>query len=252
MSKNRKEHMWHAYIDGELSTSEAAEFEASLNEWERSRLVIDMRFERVLAERLSENADCPDEVWARTEARLTEAGHPRKAKSPGTKRWYWGVATLAAAAALAFVISVFAPSGVLHESPAIIMAASTLEELADTSQTAHGSDAAEQFMRDNGINLDLLDDATLEAMEGPHVHVHIIGARQEQLAGEEVTEVLIGCCEFPMKILIAKLHTAAADEIGLAAAQDGHIQATRVVGDYLAAVVGHHDGAHNLVNLLSQ
>ena len=117
--KKDTEQYWQAYLDGELSASEAADFEASLTDAQREQLAVDMHVERVLAEHLGRDAECPDEVWERTKARvarLSETGTPHAA---GHRRWYWGAATLAAAAAIAFVISIIAPTGGSPDGPRI-------------------------------------------------------------------------------------------------------------------------------------
>ncbi len=250
MHENR-EQLWQAYIDAELSLTEAADFEASLSEAERERLADDMQFERVLAERLGHEAECPDEVWERTKARILELGKPPVRIQVRHRRWYWGAATLAAAAALAFVISLFALSGVTPDRSAVILVASSIEELAASSEVGPGSDSAEQFMHEKGVQLQLVDDSTLETLVKHHPDIHFIGARQELLEGDPVTEVFVGCCGLPVKVILASLNSKAASRIGLAAAQDGDIQATRVVGGYLAAVVGRHE-SHGLLDMLSE
>ena len=65
---NNQEQVWQAYIDGELSATEMAGFEASLSPEEQERLTSDIQFVRGLSERLSEDAACPCDVWERTKA----------------------------------------------------------------------------------------------------------------------------------------------------------------------------------------
>lgn len=256
MNEN-KEHLWQAYLDSELSVIEAADFEASLTDTEQVRLMADMRFERALAERLSEGAECPKEVWARTReliSRQKVEGAPRVARR---KRWYWGASTLVAAAGLALVISIFAAPGGSREASAVIMSAKNVDELALTSEVQPGPDFAEQFIQEKGVDLQILDDSELIASKGPHSHlnhhwfIHIVGAREEAFEGGTVTEVLINCCQFPMKILFANVDSGAARRIGIAAAKDGHVQATRVIGDYVVAVVGRHR-SYQLLDLFSE
>ncbi len=250
MHENR-EQLWHAYVDAELSATEAAGFEASLTEPEREQLAADMQFERVLAERLSHGAECPDEVWERAKARIVGLGEPPAHTQVRHRRWYWGAATLAAAAALAFVISLFALSGSTPDGSAVILAASSIEELEASSEVDHGSDSAEQFMHENGVSLHLVDDDTLKELLGHHPDARFIGARQESLGGDPVTEVFVGCCGLPVKVILALLDSNAASKIGLAAAQDGDVLATRQIGGYLAAVVGRHE-SKGLLDMLSE
>lgn len=250
MHENR-EQLWQAYLDAELSITEAAGFEASLTDAERELLAADMQFERVLAERLIHGAECPEEVWERTKASVVELGETPVRSQVGYKRWYWGAAALPAAAALAIVVSLFASIGGTPELPSVFLAASSVEELEISSEVDPGSDSAEQFMHEKGVQLHLVDDGNLGTLLRRHSDIHVIGARQESLGGEPVTEVLIECCGLPVKILLANLNSNAASRIGLAAAQKGDIQATRVVGGYLAAVVSRHE-SHGLLDILSK
>jgi len=252
--KKNVEQYWQAHLDGELSASEAADFEASLTDAQREQLAVDMRVERVLAEHLSRDAECPDEVWERTKARITRLHEMDAPQGTRRRRWYWGgTATLAAAAALAFVISVIAPSGDSPESSSLIFAASTVEELIATSDTEASLDLAERYIREKGVELYLEDDNFLEKIktEGGHHHLRIIGARQELHNGVPVTEVLIDCCGRPVKILLVSLDSNVAGEIGLAATREGHVQATRVIGGYLAVLVCRHE-SYGLLNLISE
>jgi len=242
----RKEHLWQAYVDGELSAGEAAEFEASLTEDDRERLAEDMRFERALAERLSEGAECPDDVWERTRAMVQEQAPPIAALPSRAKRWRLGAATLAAAASVAFFISQYTSFLTGPDFGPAILAASTLEELAEKSEIEPGVDAAVEFFEESGIDLALVVD---QPTEGQHRRVEVVGARHDSLGGEDVTELLMGCCGFPLKLLVAKRDSAAAHEISVATTGDSDIQSTRIVGDYLAAVVGHHP-AHALLDVL--
>lgn len=57
--KKNLDMMRQAYLDGELSASEASEFEATLDAAERERLAAEVRFENGLAERLAQDAKCP-------------------------------------------------------------------------------------------------------------------------------------------------------------------------------------------------
>ena len=251
--KNNAEQYWQAYLDGELSASEAADFEASLTDGQREQLAVDMRVERILAEHLGRDAECPDEVWERTKARVARLNETGTPHATSRRRWYWGTATLAAAAAFAFVISIIAPIGGSPELSSVVLAATSVEELVATSEAEPGSDSAEKYIREKGVSLHLEDDSLLETIRGHHYDLRIIGARQELHNGEPVTEVLFECCGRPIKVVLASLDSNVAGEIGLAAAQaqEGHGQATRVVGGYLIAVVSRHE-SHGLLDMISE
>lgn len=253
MSMDEKK-AWQAYLDGELSVSEASEFEENLSDGERERLAAEVHFENSLANHLSRDADCPEDVWKRTQALLTKKRAldrgsrraPHRGPHGTYRRWYWGVATLAAAASLAFVVSLFSP--LRHSpSPAVVLAVETVEQLAASSETERDQDSIQRYLDRHGVDLALRSPASLATNHKP---IELLGARREHAKGEAVMEVLVACCGYPVKILMAQRGSAAAEEIGRAAGANGHVMATRVVGGYLTAVVGLHP-AHGLLDLLA-
>lgn len=235
MSINR-EHLWQAYLDGELTVIEMSEFEASLNEDEREQLAAEMRFEGGLAERLSQDVKCPDEVWERTKALLTGQ---KEEYVPTFRRWYWGMATLATAAALAFMISLYVPVKQDASFP-LLLAAETVADLAATSETDANSESVQAYLASHDIELELNSMESL-AMASTHHHMAVIGARTIKVNNEPVVEMLFGCCGHPVKVMMASQGSDAAILIGLASANgNGEVQATRSVGHYLTAVVSDH------------
>lgn len=251
MNDNR-EHMWQAYIDGELTATEMARFEASLSIEEQQQLVSDTQFDRGLSERLAEDAACPDDVWERTKALLVEASasdettvsFPARSKP---RSMFWGMATLAAAAGLAFVLSTFAPGGTgLNDMP-IILEAATVDELAQKSQVDANPKAIEEFMHANDIDLDLLPESSM-TMAAVHAPIKLVGAGISD--NGEYIELYAGCCKEPVKILLVHRDSEAAKCIGQACGNGNDLQATRIVGDYLAAVVGKHP-AHDILDIFA-
>ncbi|MCH7908585.1 MAG: hypothetical protein IIB38_03100 [Candidatus Hydrogenedentes bacterium] len=243
MSINR-EHLWQAYLDGELTVIEMSEFETSLDEDERERLAAEMRFEGGLAERLSQDVKCPDEVWERTKALLTGQ---QEAPAPSFRRWYWGMATLATAATLAFMISLF---GAVNPdtASALVLAAETVEELAATSETDADVDSIRAYLADHDIELELNPVESL-AIASTHRHLEVIGVRTNEVNNEPVVEILFGCCGRPVKVMMAAQGSDVATLIGLVSANgNGEVQATRTVGHYLVAVVSDHP-THGLLDI---
>lgn len=249
---NTKEQMWQAYIDGELSVTEMAGFEASLTPEEQEQLVADVQFDRGLSERLSEDAACPSDVWERTKSLLIQqsAGEettvPFQAKPRG-RSMFWGAGTLVAAAALAFVISTFAPLGTPSSASPIVLEAATIDDLAKQSQVPADLAAIQAFMHANGIDLDLLPEDTI-AMAKIHAPIKLVGAKIRD--DSDCVELYAGCCNEPIKILIVHRDSEAARLIGQATGTDCDLQATRIVGDYLTAVVGKHP-AHGLLDIFA-
>jgi hypothetical protein len=256
MNKNR-EKMRQAYLDGELSAIESSEFEATLDAAESEQLAAEVRFENGLAERLAQDAKCPEDVWERTKALLAEQHVP--ARPVSFSRWYWGAATFAAAASIVFFVTVF-PQSPLSPS-AVVMAAESVDELAASAESESGPKATQAYLRKQGIELKLRDADFKGEMVGNtfkpsliHGDIHILGARMERLpSGKPVVEILFGCCRKPVKVLMAEKGSNAAFEIGEAAAARtmNHILDTRSVDGYITAVVGIHK-AHGLLDIFEE
>jgi len=258
----KQEHLWHAYVDGELSVTEMAKFEKSLTSADRNRLAGEMRFENGLADRLSENASCPQAVWDRTLSLLHEAQEkeaapdnivsmPRREEEASRRPWFWGAATMVAAATVAFAI-LYTPGSVLDkESPVVILAAESVDDLAAESEVDGGMDAMTQYLADHGVDLTLNDVDSLN-MSKVHYGIDILGAKEEMLGGTPVVEMLFSCCDAPVKVVMAKQDSDAARYIGEAVSRgSSEIEATRVIhGGYLAAVVGRHP-AHGLLDIFA-
>jgi len=254
MNQN-KEHLWQAYLDGELSAIEAADFEASLSDSDQARLMADVRFERGLAARLSEDAECPDEVWARTRKLIAGQNAEATPRAARRRRWYLGAGMVAAAAALAIVIYPFVNPFGSSEAAAFVMSDANVEELVSTSEVEEGLEFAERFIHEHGVDLAVLDTNDVAKSKGPfwrnrHWTIRVVGAREEAFKDGTLTEVLVDCCQYPMKILFASVDSDAAREIELAAAKNGNVQSTRIIGDYVVAVVGRHK-SHILLDLFS-
>ena len=240
-----REKMWQAYLDGELTVGETAEFEATLSSGERERLAGETQFEAGLAEVLSRDAVCPDEMWQRIQAQAKAARAPQNAIP--MRRWYWGVTgSVAAAAVVAFFIAFALPT--LFKLPfdptdsATLVSASTVEELAALSETAPSLEAVQEYLEGHGIDLFLIraDDLGMAAI---HFDIDILGARVEEIDGQEVVSLLFGCCRRPVKVVIAMRGSDAAMLLGEAVGEaSSEVQSTRAVGHdrFLAAVVGHH------------
>lgn len=246
MKKNR-EMMRQAYLDGELSVSEVSEFEATLDEAERERLAAEVHLENGLAERLAQDAKCPDDVWERTKALVAEQHAP--ARPARLRRWYWGAATLAAAS-VAFFVANNAPTPAAPS--AIVMAAESVEDLAATAECDASREVVQAYLHDHDVELKIGEiEKVAKGSMMKHYGIEILGARSEELpSGKRVVEILFGCCEYPVKVLMAEKGSDAAIEIGEAAGAQNknHVLTTRTVDGYIAALVGRHQ-AHGLLDI---
>jgi hypothetical protein len=242
-----REQMWQAYVDGELSACEAAQFETSLTEAERTRLAAEMRFERALSEQLREDCPCPEAAWQRAREAVISC---EMASAPTrSRRFALAGATLAAAAAVALVLS-YAPGYLDSARDAkVIHAAESIEELEAESETDRGWESVQAYLDAHGIELTLTERKQLLGFLF-HRRIELIGARQVKFSGGLVTELLIDCCDKPVKLILAKKHSEAGRALLRAAAEDNtDIQGTRKVNGYIAAVVAIHP-SNFLLNLV--
>ena len=69
MTTNR-DHLWQAYIDGEMTACECSEFEDTLCESERERMKGEVQFEAACRDKLCEPVCCPDAVWERIKGEI--------------------------------------------------------------------------------------------------------------------------------------------------------------------------------------
>lgn len=244
-----KEHLWQAYIDGQLSAAEASEFEESLTPEERELLAADVCFERRLGERLSQPLGIPQDVWDRT---LTKLDAAREAESPTPTRrvgaWLWGAVSLAAAAMIAFGILGHFPAGDALGPPSIVMAAEDVGALEAGAETEATVESVSAFLQARGIAVDLsLDLDGLYAVHAQGHRLRFLGAGSERFGTEDVAELYFDCCSSPEKVLIVKRDSEAAAALKRAFGRNGDVQAIRDAGDYLVAVVGVHP-AHDLLD----
>lgn len=250
MNKN-KDQLFQAYLDGELSIGESAEFEATLSESERERLSAEMRLESALADRLGQYAECPEDLWNRTLAMVEQSKIDSGEKTviefrpTARRRWFIGAVSLVAAACLAFVISVLAPVQP-NATSSVVLAAQSVQELVARSEVTAEFESVQDYIHQHSIDLDIHAPGDIE--NHGHHGVSILGADTEQVGGEKVVELLVECCGYPVKVLMVERDSAIAHEIALAVVQGSDVQAVRSVGRYITAVVSKHP-THNLLDV---
>ncbi len=240
----QREHRWSAYLDGELSASEAAEFDESLTLEEQQRLQAEVRFEGALGEFLSQGGECPNDVWHRATKALARKG--------GRIPWWMPTrhaATFVAAAAVMLIVA-----GVVYRvqfaTPAFLSLANGDYPTAESRLALNTGDLSEvnEYLHTHGIAL---------VLHAPSKHYHVHGARGRELRGaseasykgETVTEIMFECCGRPLKVVIVPKTGPAAGAVRRAIERD-QVQEFRSIGDYVAVTVGRHP-AHGLLDLLS-
>jgi len=238
--------MWQAYLDGELSACESAEFEAGLSETERRMLASDAGFTAKLNQ-VIDQGECPQDMWGRIRAKA----HPsaRREAGPILHRNWRVLASAAIAACLLFVLFGNFTLGRKIGDPLFLKAAASVRELESESEVAPGRESVLKYLAERGIRIDMPDDQTIERSIAPHTSFRIIGARQSTYAGEKVTEILTACCDRPVRIVMAPAGSRAAKEIVLASAEPGPVQAIRNLDGLIIGIVSDHPTA-GLMNLL--
>lgn len=241
----QKDRLWLAYLDGELTTSEAAEFDRSLRPDEKDRLQAEMRFECALGEILGHGGACPEEVWQRTSQAVLNLGGKRvHRRSPA---WQYGVVAVAAVVMLTVAGAIYR-TYFMRPSFLDIKARSIHDFVAQADIKASEVAAINEYLHNHGIALSVrsLEDAP----QLRHHEQELLGATEQTYKGEPVAELLYECCGRPIKVVIAPKNSDAATAIRKAI-DENKVQDFRSVGDYVAAIVGHHR-APGLIDLLSE
>ncbi|GMU94455.1 MAG: hypothetical protein AMXMBFR4_35130 [Candidatus Hydrogenedentota bacterium] len=234
----QREKLWLAYLDGELGAAEAAEFDQSLSQVEKEQLGAEIRLERGMAETLTRGGACPDDVWNRTLAALERrrAGNIEVLPAP---KWMYGLTAVAAALAVVMTGIVFR----MYTQPpsVLVLSEASVLQLAEKSDLkANTVEDVNAYLKDHGFDIAL---TSLDTESGVRHHERdFLGVHTAKNQGEDVIEMLFACCGKPIKVVIARAGGRTAREMGSFLA-DGKIQASRPVGDYVAAVVGRHKAA---------
>lgn len=241
--KAKKEHMWQAYIDGELSATEMAAFEETLSASERRLLSSDVQFDRALAERLTEDSCCPADIWARTKALLEcqtqnedTVELPPDNVVPMRPSWFRNIATIAAAAIITLMVSWALPSITGNSAP-VILAETSVDELAANSEVEASAEHIQRYMIKHNYTLQLVAMDKLRIVQ-VHSDVQLLGAAHNRKGN--VAELYIACCQQPVKIIIAERGTTEAKIIGQAIGQNNDLQSLRLVDNYVVGVVSKH------------
>ncbi|MBI5093558.1 MAG: hypothetical protein HZB26_14085 [Candidatus Hydrogenedentes bacterium] len=230
MNNDEREKLWSAYLDGQLSASEAARFDQSLTQQQREQLAAEMRFESSLADVLGKDAACPGELWRRTLARVDTAPRP---KSLLVRRWL--PAAIAMAAALAMIVAGLVVPRVASAPSFLALESAPPKDLAvaDTNM-----EAEQRFLQSHGVNVRLMPFPG-GALTG-HENTRILGLREARFGKEPVYELYYECCGQPLKIALAKKGSPAAELMNKDTAPRSAIISTRDIGGYRVALVGTH------------
>lgn len=236
--------MWSAYLDGELSASEAAEFDQMLTPADRERLAAEVRYERALGEALAGDESCSDALWRKTVMAVHR--YDEVLRAPRTPRWVY-IAT-----AVAAVLGITA-AGVLYrasQQPRSVFAIpegfpSEMASRVELNGTAP-LDEINRFLTGHGFKI-AMTTTNVEAPRPRHAR-EFHGLRSTSNRGEPVIEFYFECCGKPIKMIVAPRGGATEEEVERRLAAH-EVQASRAVGEYVAAVVGRHR-AHDFLELI--
>lgn len=232
-----RDHMLSAYLDGELTAAEAAEFDKTLTPEERTRLESELQFEKGLGEVLSRDARCPEALWRRIQlqARNQSASPPRRRTH--VTRWVGSVGAIAAALLLAFLIA----QSMGNEAPFLRVAEASVNELSAQSEVPlEDLDAVQAFIDARNFHIDLRSRSVIS--HDLRHDIHLLGVCEDTFKKERLVRILFDCCGYPVVLVVAKEDGAVADELRRALAKGaGEVQSARVFNGCLAAVVGSHE-----------
>jgi len=228
-SQHENDEQWMAYVDGQLSTSEAAAFDSGLSAAEKSRAEQEIRFERAIGEVLTAGPGCPDHLWEELRSKI----------APGRKsRWqpFNGMRGFAFAAAASLVVGLgvlaqafFGSAGVLDLPPTVAALQSEATFQPDIAQI-------QAWLDEQGIDLSVL---SVDAMGETRHPMTMLGATLARYRNEEVLELLYNCCGQPAKVVLAPENSRVAAELRQGEGR-GKVQDSLAVNGYLAAVVSPH------------
>jgi hypothetical protein len=237
--------MWSAYLDGELSTADAAAFDRSLTPDDRVRLANELAFERSLAESLGHGAACPAEVWDRVRAKLEVAG--ASGGEQPVSRWYWKPAmSLAAVATVVIAISWFAIRVNLEKPVFLAMSEVNVKTMADITDIPSPTlSDLNAYLEDH--NLDVAVTPFHSGRAGHHA-VRVLGVKTSTFRNEQVVELLFNCCGKPLRVALVPQGGYSAEAAGKALG-NGLVQETRPVGSTLAVMIGRHPSPDLLSHL---
>jgi len=243
MSKH-DEHMRWAYLDGELSASEANDLDKELTDDERQRLAAEMRLESAVADKLREDAECPSDVWRRLQGEVwkTEMNEHRRRNRLSR----WAVPALAAAAGIIIAFALFFPTGPDDIPPFLSLAAASVSELAETSEIRGTDDEIEDYLRQAGLAIDLKGNGQVVS----HHQIELLGARLADYNGKPVARIQYMCCGQPIELVVARRDDPAGKAIVRAQENKSHQGPALGQGDFIFAALGDPHHTDEVLNLM--
>lgn len=247
MSTEEREKRWMAYMDGQMSTSEALEFERSLSSREQDRIGGEVKLESAICESLMGRQCCPIALWNSLADRM-------KSPAPAlSRKVYWasrGLTVLAATALILFGATLFTDSSMNAnrvEAGSLRISETDVARYASESEVPATFEAAQKFLNDNAIDLQLANLAHLTTARGHKIE--FLGACRSKCKEKSLIELRFSCCGQPAALLVARVGSSGARMIR-SASHCGDIQDCREESGYVLAVACGHKSP-GLIDLLS-
>lgn len=241
--KRNEEHLWSAYLDGELSATDASAYDAGLSEADRARMEAEMRLESAMADALRDESPCPLDVWKRIVQDVHCAARKRD-------RWrataaHWGVPAFAAAAGIFVAFALYFPAGPNSLPPFLELAVANEPEMRQVSPAELDRAMVEDLLRQTGVDLSLAPKVDLS-----HHRMEFVDASKGIYGDRNYVRLLFLCCGQPVKIIITPEDTPAAAAIEKAFADGEFTGDTRRTGGCIIAAVGDARHAPEVLSLI--
>lgn len=251
MSSTEQDKLFNAYIDGQLSTAETARFDESLSLAEKERLAAEIKIEAQISDLLCGDIPCPDALWRRTQLLLNNQATARSRLFGRLSRMAIG----AVAALLLFTVGSFVVNYSSPGNDLFVVNAATVDEFSAMATVKGTHQELCAYLASRGYGIALAEEKTIRSQSSHDIR--LLGICPGDCKGEEVQQIYLDCCTFPTKIIIAPEGSEAA-KILVQKHKEGKVRDIRLVGGYVAVLIGSHpapdaldflilrqDGPHN-------
>jgi len=241
MNKDDQEKRWMAYMDGQMSASEALDFEHTLDARDRARLDQEVRLESTISDCFGDGPCCPVQLWNDLADKIAQ---PASAKAG--RIVYWASRTVVVLAATAAIV-ISAPyfEGAFSEgSGAAATDGIAIQETSraefSTGVVAVSYEEAEKYLHENNINIHLAH--YTDEMSGHRHAPEFLGVCRGRCPEGTLYELRFWCCNKPLKILIARRGTAG-EKMLKGAVSCGDASEAEAEDEYVTAFVGEHSSS---------
>lgn len=228
-----RDEFWWAFLDGEMTSAESAQFDQSAAPEVRERLSGDLSMETELSEIFSAPVVCPKATWKAAVMRVQKQARAEERPARRLLRHAWLALPLAAMILMAVYASMAKPNQ--PPQPLFLsLKGQDITAVAAKSQVSDGITGVRAFMEQMALPVVLNPADDLDGQNAPY---RLLGIRADQYRDERVVELLFDCEGEPASLIIVQKGGNAAWEIGKALAI-GAVRASRSIGGVVVAVIG--------------